>query len=108
MRRLKYNNKKIEIHGFKFDSQKEAKRYNDLNMMANVGVITNLRLQVPFELIPAQKGGIRNERAMVYVADFVYVENGKTVIEDVKGMLTDVYRIKRKMMKLIGHEITEI
>ena len=56
----------------------------------------NLRRQVKFELLPSQKG----ERGVWYIADFVYEENGKTIVEDVKGYRTDTYIIKRKLFKL--------
>lgn len=108
IRRGKYNNVKIEDDGFKFDSRKEHKRYCELKLLAKAGIITDLKLQVPFGLIPAQLGGIRKELPMVYKADFVYYENGQRVIEDTKGVKTDVYIIKRKLMKLNGNEIREI
>jgi hypothetical protein len=104
----KFNNVKIEDDGFKFDSKKEHKRYCELRLLVKAGIITDLKLQVPFALIPSQSGGIRKELPMVYKADFVYTENGEQVIEDTKGVKTDVYIIKRKLMKLNGNEIREI
>lgn len=108
IKRGKYNNVKIEDDGFKFDSKKEHKRYCELKLLLKAGEITDLRLQVPFELIPPQKGGLRKELPMIYKADFVYNEKGIEVIEDTKGVKTDVYIIKRKLMKLIGKEIREL
>lgn len=105
---MKYNNKKTVLDGITFDSKKEATRYAQLKILEVGKVITDLRLQVPFELIPAQKGGLRKELPMSYVADFVYTENGKKVIEDAKGVRTKDYVIKRKLMKMIGLEITEV
>lgn len=104
----KYNNIKVEIDGFKFDSKREAKRYGELKLLERGKAISDLRLQVPFELIPSQQGGLRKELPMKYLADFVYTEKGQTVIEDTKGVKTKDYVIKRKLMKLIGHEITEV
>jgi hypothetical protein len=104
----KYKNNKTVIDGYKFDSLKEAKRYSELMLLQRVGVISQLKMQVKFELIPSQKGGIRNERQVSYIADFVYKEGDKLVIEDVKGMRLTEYVIKRKMMKQIGYEITEV
>lgn len=69
--------------------------------MQRAGLISNLREQVSYELIPAHHGadGKVLERACYYIADFVYTDkDGKTVVEDTKGMRTDVYRIKRKLM----------
>jgi hypothetical protein len=104
----KYSNVKITDDGFKFDSKKEHKRYCELKLLQRAGLITDLKLQVPFALIPAQSGGYRKELPMVYKADFVYIADGLQVIEDTKGVKTDVYIIKRKLMKLNGNEIREI
>lgn len=106
--KLKYNNVKVEQDGFKFDSKKEHKRYCELKILLNAGLIKDLRLQVPYELIPPQNGGLRKELKTIYKADFVYYENGKEVIEDTKGVKTDLYIIKRKLMKIMGNEIVEI
>jgi hypothetical protein len=107
-RQAKMGNVKTVIDGITFDSKREAKRYCELKILQKGKIISDLRCQVKFELIPAQKGGIRTEREVAYYADFVYQENGKTVIEDTKGHKTIHYIIKRKLMKLNGNEITEI
>lgn len=93
----KFHNKKITIDGKKFDSKKEAERYQALKLLEKADVIRNLSRQVPFELIPKQK----DERAVKYIADFIYIETatGKIIVEDVKGYRTDVYKIKRKLFK---------
>lgn len=101
----KYKNRKTVIDGIAFDSKKEAARYGELQLLDKAGSIQDLRLQVPFELIPKQAG----ERAARYIADFVYTENGKTVVEDVKGVKTDVYKIKKKLMLAVhGIRIREV
>ena len=101
----KYKNVKTTIDGITFDSKKESARYAELKLLARSGLIQNLRLQVPYELIPKQQG----ERAVKYIADFVYDENGETVVEDVKGVRTDVYRLKKKLMlKVHGLRIKEV
>ena len=96
MTRNKYHASKTEIDGIRFDSRKEAARYSELKLLERAGEIRDLQLQVPFELIPKQEG----ERACTYVADFVYhiAGTGEMVVEDAKGMRTDVYKIKRKLM----------
>ncbi|MFA6039875.1 MAG: DUF1064 domain-containing protein [Methylophilus sp.] len=104
----KYKNQKTVKQNIVFDSKKEANRYQELLLMEKGGVIQHLQLQVTFELIPKQQGGIRNEQAVNYIADFVYTENGKTVVEDAKGKRTDSYITKRKLMKQMGYEITEV
>ena len=83
-----------------YASRKEHRRANELRLMQRAGLISNLREQVSYELIPVQRGtdGKVIERACSYVADFVYTKDGKIVVEDTKGMRTDVYRIKRKLM----------
>ena len=84
-----------------YASRKEHRRANELHLLQRAGLIHELREQVSYELIPAQRDtdGKLLERACSYVADFVYTDNdGNTVVEDTKGMRTDVYRIKRKLM----------
>jgi hypothetical protein len=80
-----------------FDSGAEAMRNRDLVLMEKAGMVRDLRRQVRYELVPKQKG----ERAVVYVADFVYVDvtSGLEITEDVKGKLTKDYIIKRKLMR---------
>ena len=94
----KYKNIVTELDGIKFDSKKEAKRYTELRMLEKGNVISNLRLQVPFILLPKQKGLIRDEHPVKYTADFVYIENGQEVVEDAKGIRTKDYVIRRKLM----------
>lgn len=106
----KYHNKRVDIGGVVFDSVKEARRYQELSILEKLGEISDLRCQVEYELIPAQRepdsigkrGGVIKgkviEKKCSYIADFVYIENGKTVVEDVKGFRTPEYKIKRKLM----------
>lgn len=90
----KYHAQKMVVDGITFDSKKEAKRYNELKLLAQSGVITNLRLQVPFILYEkSQYGGVRK-----YLADFVYTENGIEIVEDVKGCRTKEYLLKKRMV----------
>jgi hypothetical protein len=106
----KYKSKKTVVNGIVFDSRREAKRYYELLLFERAGVIKNLELQKSFELIPSQKiNGKVVERPCKYIADFVYEENGKTVVEDTKGMRTDKYIIKRKLMLYkYGIQIKEV
>lgn len=119
----KYRSKKVTVDGVTYASKKEYKRWCELNLLQRAGKITDLAFQVPFELIPAQKRtvetgerykrdnlarGIRAgdpktkevclEQSCVYVADFVYKEDGRQVVEDTKGVRTADYIIKRKLM----------
>lgn len=95
--RSKYHAKKTCVDGITFDSRKEADRYLVLKGMEEDGSIEDLRRQVRYELVPAFDVDGRHYRPISYVADFVYAENGKTVVEDVKGMRTDTYRLKSKL-----------
>lgn len=97
--RSKYHAKKTVVGSITFDSRKEADRYIVLKSMEEDGTIGDLRRQVRYELIPAFDVDGKHYRPVFYVADFVYVdkETGKTVVEDVKGMRTDVYRLKSKL-----------
>ena len=99
----KYGNKVTEVAGKKFDSKKEAAFFLQLQQDPTV---KSIQTQVVFELIPKQKG----ERACLYKADFVVeYHDGRTVVYDVKGMKTDVYRIKRKLMLWVhGIQIKEV
>lgn len=105
----KYLNTGKIVDGIRFASKKEAARYIELKMLEKAGSISNLRLQVPYVLIKSQKGLYRNERPCKYWADFVYEQNGETVVEDTKGIRTTEYVIKRKLMLLVhGISIREI
>lgn len=111
----KYNAKKITVDGKTFDSKKEADRYKELKLLEKAGQITDLATQVSFCLIPKQvdDNGKVVERACTYKADFVYTENGKRIVEDVKGYKKSnayqLFAIKRKLMLLnYGIRINEV
>lgn len=98
----KYHNKKLTVDGQTFDSGKEYRRFRELCLLERAGQIAGLQRQVKFELLPAQRiDGKVVERACSYVADFVYTEDGQQVVEDAKGMRTQEYRLKRKLMLYI-------
>jgi hypothetical protein len=110
VKKSKYHSKKVTRNGITYDSVKEYKRHCELLLLERAGVITDLQTQVEFVLIPAQRepdtigkrGGVKRgktiEQKASYVADFVYTENGETVVEDTKGFRTKDYILKRKMM----------
>lgn len=94
-----------------YDSKRESKRATELKILRMAGEIQCLREQVKYELVPAQRGrdGKVIERAVSYVADFVYEKGGKLIVEDVKGMRTPVYIVKRKMMLFFhGIRVVEV
>nr|UVM92108.1 MAG: protein of unknown function DUF1064 [Bacteriophage sp.] len=106
--RSKYHAKKTVMDGITFDSKREADRYLVLKGMEEDGLIEDLRRQVRYELIPPFDVDGRHYRPVFYVADFVYREDGKEIVEDVKGMRTDVYRLKSKLFaKRYGMSIKE-
>lgn len=108
--RMKYHNKKITKDGETYDSIKEYRRWCELKLMERAGVITDLKRQVKFELIPSQKvDGKVVERPVTYVADFVYWKDHQFMVEDTKGFKTKDYILKRKMMLWIhGIRIQEV
>lgn len=122
----KYGSKKTEVDGVTLDSKKEAKRYQELRILEKTGEIKDLKRQVKFLILPEQrevsaeiyKSGPRKgqlkpgkllERSIEYVADFVYTQDGQTIVEDTKGFRTKDYIIKRKLMLWVhGIRIREI
>jgi hypothetical protein len=96
----KYHNRKTIFDGIEFDSQRESERYAELKMMEKGGVISNLQLQPEYVL---QEGFTdrdgKKHRPITYIADFCYIEDGQIVVEDVKGMETEVFRIKEKLFR---------
>ena len=95
----KYKNKKTQIDMYVFDSTKEAKRYRELKLLEMAGEISNLELQPRFLLQESFRKNGKTYRKIDYVADFKYIENGKTIVEDVKGLQTDVFKIKHKLFE---------
>ena len=110
--RNKYGNTKTVVNGIKSDSKKEAKRASELETEERLGIISHLERQKKYVLQPSFKFGGHTIREISYVADFVYMENGTQVVEDVKSDITrmnPVYRIKKKMMLYVhGIEIREV
>ena len=117
----KYGNQKVVVDGIRFDSKHEAVRFQELRLLERTGAISGLRRQVKYILIPAQRepdsvgkrGGKKKgkllEKEVAYYADFVYEEDGKTVVEDTKGVRTKDYIIKRKLLLFnYGIQIKEV
>jgi hypothetical protein len=96
----KYNNKFTRVKGVLFSSKKEAKRYEQLLLLLKSGEITDLQTQVKFVLIPKTD----KFRETSYIADFTYFEGREFIVEDVKGFITDVFKIKRKLFYYV-HKI---
>lgn len=105
--KTKYGSRKAVADGITFDSKRECNRYKELKLLERAGKISGLKRQMKYLLIPSQyedevvngkKKSRCIERACVYVADFIYLEDGKLVVEDCKGYRTEAYIIKRKLM----------
>jgi len=103
--RSKYNNKKTVVDGITFDSMKEARRYTELKLMEKGKAIYDLMIQPKFPII------VSGVKVCTYIADFAYRDKATsvTIIEDVKGVKTPVYNLKKKLMKAVHDiEVTEI
>ncbi len=101
-KRNKYGAVRTTIDGITFHSKKEAARYEVLRDMLRDGKITDLRLQVSHQIT------VNGFKVCRYISDFEYTEDGKPIVEDVKGRITDVYRLKKKLMAAcLGIEIRE-
>lgn len=114
MTRNKFGNRKVTIDGMTFDSKHEYQRWKELKLLEKAGKIQGLFRQVKFELIPAQyeryerisqktgkqlaDGQRCVEKAATYMADFVYWEGDRMIVEDAKGVRTPEYILKRKLM----------
>lgn len=90
-RKHKYNNKIVKINGQSFDSEGEYTRYKELEILERVGLIKDLKRQVRIKII--------NKPDVYYVADFVYKEDGKLIVEDFKGYVTEVFKLKSKIIR---------
>lgn len=126
MRRSKYGNRKTVVDGITFDSKKEANRFRELQLLERAGKITALQRQVKYVLIPTQrefsneiykkgahqghfKPGKVLEKECSYIADFAYIQDGAYVVEDTKGVRTEAYKIKWKLMlERYGIQIKEV
>lgn len=99
---MKYRNRHTTIDGMRFASKAEGRRYQELKLLERAGKISDLLTQVSYKLAPPVKfaGTTRNKPALRYIADFRYVEDGVTIVEDVKSpaSITEAFQIKRHLM----------
>lgn len=100
----KYRNKKVRADGYTFDSKAEHKRYEQLVLLERAKLITELGIHVRFPIV------VNGQKVCVYESDFVYFDaGGKQIVEDVKGVRTALYQLKKKLMRAaLGIEISEI
>lgn len=108
MKTPKYQNRKTVVDGLSFDSLKESRRYGELKLLERSGRITGLEVQPAFRIV------VNNCLICTYKADFRYVidapyASGQVVVEDVKGVQTPVYRLKKKLMLAVhGISVVEV
>ncbi len=95
----KYRNKKVQVDMYVFDSIAESRRYKELKLLERAGEISNLTLQPRFLLQEGFKKNGKTYRKVEYIADFLYVQKGKRIVEDVKGIQTDVFKLKHKLFE---------
>jgi hypothetical protein len=95
----KYRNKKVIVDDYIFDSIQESRRYKELKLLLRAGEIKELTLQPRFLLQEAFRKNGKSYRKIEYVADFMYWQDGKYIVEDVKGIQTDVFKLKHKMFE---------
>lgn len=123
-KKSKYGSRKVTVDGDTYDSAKEYRRFKELSLLERAGAIRDLKRQIKFVLIPAQreftseideKGNFKKgkllERECAYIADFVYLDmsTGRITVEDTKGYRTKDYIIKRKLMLWVhGIQIKEV
>jgi hypothetical protein len=91
----KYGNRKIEIDGYVFDSVREGRRYSELKILEASGEISNLELQPEFPCV------VNGKKICKYRADFRYISNGDTVVEDSKGFRTTIYKLKKRLVEAL-------
>ena len=96
----KFGAKKTIVDGITFDSKWESERYGQLKAMERGGIVTDLELQVKYDIV------INDIKICKYIADFVYKEespNGeiKEIVEDAKGFETPEFKLKKKLMKAV-------
>ncbi len=95
----KYRNKKVQVDMYVFDSIAESRRYKELKLLEKAGEISNLQLQPRFLLQDSFKKNGKTYRKVEYIADFMYLQDGKNIVEDVKGIQTDVFKLKHKLFE---------
>ena len=100
--RSKYGNVRVKVDGYTFDSKKESKRYAELKLLEKTGRIRGVLVHPDWEI------EVQGKTICRYEADFAYRDCGKLIIEDVKGVRTEAYKIKKKLMKAVyGIDILE-
>ena len=102
----KYNNKKAEAYGFKWDSQMELEYYEYILELQKQGQVTNIERQVTFTLQDGFEFQGKKIRPITYKADFVITySDGKEIVWDVKGQILEVFKLKVKLLRFRYRDI---
>jgi len=107
----KYNATRTKVDGIVFASKKEARRYSELRLLEKIGQVLDLELQPRFPVYIAPLRETGAVRVFTYIADFRYKDKdtGRIVIEDVKGVKTQVYKLKKRCVQAYyGIRISEV
>ncbi len=108
----KYGNRKVTENGYTFDSMAEKRRYDELKLLQRAGHIFNLRFKkkdCTFHLVKTFKNGVNETvRGVKYIADFTYTDcdSGELVVEDVKGVQTKEFKLKKKWFESSFYPLT--
>jgi len=104
----KYHARKTTVDGIMFDSKKESERYCVLKLMEKAGQISCLICQAPYVVLDDYVLDGKKKRGITYIADFEYLDSNKVIhTEDVKGVKTDVYKLKKKLFESRYHRTIE-
>ena len=95
----KYYAKKVEYDGIVFDSKLEAARYKILKQLEQAGELSELEVQVDFPCVVTVNG--EDQKICSYIADFRYKRGEEVVVEDTKGVITQVFRLKKKLVEAL-------
>jgi hypothetical protein len=97
----------VELDGITFDSKGEAARYQELRLLEQAGEIADLRVHTRWELQPGWRDSTGKWwRPITYESDFDYMEGDEFVVEDFKGMKTQVFKLKEKLFRFLYPEFT--
>lgn len=94
----KYNNRRFQSHGYRWDSIAEYARWCELRILETAGAISDLQVKPTFVLLKPFRRDGKHYRGITYIADFRYIEDGVEVIEDCKGFKTAVYKMKKQLL----------
>lgn len=106
-KKTKFHAYKVTINNIVFDSLNESRFYLKILEEKKNGLIKSFELQKPFLIVPPYEKNGKKIRKAEYLADFVITyKNGQTLVIDIKGVETDLFKIKKKFIEYLYPEIT--